>query len=103
MTTTAPHPVEPPDGAELAQFLLTRLSEDQEAAETACKAQEFAGSGMWMGTDGPQGTIILQTMRGMGGSHIGVLDGLHPERAIGYLVENSPYFGLVDARAKQAI
>jgi hypothetical protein len=97
VTTTAPHLVEPPNGEELAKFLLARLAEDEVAARTA---QGDAKSGGWIGKEETSGTITIYSGRSR---RIGVLDGLDPKAIVMHLLENAPYYVGVDCRAKRAV
>ena len=98
MTTTAPHLVEPPNGEELAKFLLARLAEDQAAATAARGMAEAAG---WIGDEEtPGGAITLYTGRSR---RIGVLDGSDARAILWHLLRNTPHFVGVDCRAKRAV
>jgi hypothetical protein len=96
--TIAPHLVKPPNGDELAQFLLARLGEDEAAAQAALRT---TASGVWVGKELVPGTITIYDRRGR---RIGVLNGSHPEPVISHLLEkNAPYYVSVDTGAKRAV
>jgi hypothetical protein len=96
VTMTAPHLVEPPNGEELATFLLARLGEDEAIAQAAQRDAET----VWIGKEDTTGTITICTGRSR---RIGVLDGSDPKVVMRHLLENAPYYVGVDCRAKRAV
>ena len=122
VTTTAPHKVQPPDGEELAQFLLDRLTEHETYAQRAADA---AGAGGWLGHADSPDTITLYanattappfddgddsaggdtaaTGRWPLGRRLAHLDGADPRAITRHVIENAPYFVGVDCRATRAI
>jgi hypothetical protein len=96
VTTTAPHLVEPPNGEDLAKFLLARLAEDEAVAHVLVDS----GLGAWLAKEEPRGAV---TVYNENWRRIGVLDGQEPLPVMRHLLNNAPHYVGVDCRAKRAV